>query len=519
MGWVFTLTAVDFVMEFMGVRYFMLDWRVISVAFLWGMILGATKSNLVFFGTVIIMGVLELMQSSFISYFGREMGVDDIILMYRNFSDVCSECIDKLLDYWLLPSIILLVYSVPFLLRKYIKTRKSHIASILSLTLFSITPIDAYNRAMMSRFVPRPKVMSVLNNINAFSGVFYFLNPKHQLSEKYIPYEVTRTSSPVKNVVYIITETFALEHTSLFGYNRNTTPNMLEFSKQENFLFKEAYSSAVSTMLSMALTLNTVREPQNFGGVSSRRSNLFALAKVQNMNTYFIGSQSRSVVSNSSGTYLDHIIGCGDPKDRDLVKKYKDYILMKYIKEGKLSRTNNFIVLNTKNLHAPYSDNYFPDFTFYKVEGTKKERTINDYDNSMHQYDDWLKKMIESLQENLDGETYVFVTGDHGELFGEDSLYSHGHLVPKCAKVPFLLFILNMEESGKHYIEELDKKDIYSHYDMGKLIAKLLGFEIVNPNDNDNSRFIGSLDFYAPKSIKYYILKDTIKSQIYTSKS
>ena len=51
----------------------------------------------------------------------------------------------------------------------------------------------------------------------------------------------------------------------------------------------------------------------------------------------------------------------------------------------------------------------------------------------------YLDGVIEELVDIVPGNTFITVTGDHGELFGEDGYFGHGPIMhPKVLEVPFV---------------------------------------------------------------------------------
>ncbi len=75
---------------------------------------------------------------------------------------------------------------------------------------------------------------------------------------------------------------------------------------------------------------------------------------------------------------------------------------------------------------------------------------------------------------------------------GENGLFGHGHgyLIPQTADVPLL--IQSNDDNFLNLIKQVFKP---THYEIAKNIALLLGFEIQNPNEEENIFYISGIDY------------------------
>jgi glucan phosphoethanolaminetransferase (alkaline phosphatase superfamily) len=90
------------------------------------------------------------------------------------------------------------------------------------------------------------------------------------------------------------------------------------------------------------------------------------------------------------------------------------------------------------------------------------------------------------------GKFYIIWTSDHNELLGEGGLYGHGtgQLYPITAAVPFVV-----QTNDSAYLNELKKIYKPTHYEIAKSIALLLGFEIINKNEESDIFYVNGIDF------------------------
>jgi hypothetical protein len=70
--------------------------------------------------------------------------------------------------------------------------------------------------------------------------------------------------------------------------------------------------------------------------------------------------------------------------------------------------------------------------------------------------------------------------------------------------VPFIIW--NLGQKHDPLLAEVSQYDSTSHYDIGILIANLLGATVTNPNDNgERQRFVFSQTFIINPHITYYL--------------
>ena len=94
-------------------------------------------------------------------------------------------------------------------------------------------------------------------------------------------------------------------------------------------------------------------------------------------------------------------------------------------------------------------------------------------------YNDYLiYEMIQFYKQKFNGPTYIFFTSDHGEVLDSSKVaFGHADLKEEVAQVPFLAYINNANSKElRNLVEPV------SHYELGNVIAKILGFRINNPN-------------------------------------
>ena len=90
--------------------------------------------------------------------------------------------------------------------------------------------------------------------------------------------------------------------------------------------------------------------------------------------------------------------------------------------------------------------------------------------------------------------TYIFYVPDHGELIDENGKWGHGHLEFYCATIPFLFTFYNTQDDI--FKNKINSLYMPTHYEIAKLVANKLGYEIINPNEENNIFYINGTDMF-----------------------
>lgn len=241
---------------------------------------------------------------------------------------------------------------------------------------------------------------------------------------------------PARNLIVITVEALRGDRLSVTGYERDITSN-LDALAQRGFTFRQTYSATSSTRLSLAAfwssqVASTITWERQRGRRSLRmhestpwiptmlsRAGFHTIAVLPRWQ----GFTKREAIGYSRGfTTYDATIRTGTAPDgfrgfsaTKLVARARDHI-----KKGQPNRFALWI-----HLVEPHSDyeRYpgSPDF------GTSK---VDLYDTEIWGVDQQIGQLIDSLErDGLLNETVVFITGDHGEAFGEHGKWAHGTLV------------------------------------------------------------------------------------------
>jgi glucan phosphoethanolaminetransferase (alkaline phosphatase superfamily) len=334
--------------------------------------------------------------------------------------------------------------------------------------------------------MPNEIRFSIDNSLKTLFGCIHMILTEDKV-KKYVSYEtfdIGKAFDEPTTIVYIIGESVNYRHMSLFGYERDTTPLLKDLAKSDNFYYVMGMAGGVNTLSSLKFMMNAIYEPDNKRQTSSDQTNLFKLAKSRGFKTFYISSQRDNVLASIGGVgYIDVIINNGSNISK--VGKISDDQLLDQIKINELGDLN-FIVLHQRCMHVPYSD-WVEEARF---DGNNEDDRIDKYDNAMLKNDRIISKIFGHFNGQKVGKFYIIWTSDHNELLGEDGLYGHGALVKKVAEVPFMI-----ESNDGTFIDDIRGIGRMSHYGLAKAVAKVLGYEIKNPNEVNGMIYVSGADF------------------------
>lgn len=464
-----------------------------AIAFL----LLALRNRLAVYGLLGLFFLLQLGQLLHIAYFGTSFAPHEIRLLFTELGEI-RESAAGVLGLMIPPLLIVLAcyMALAALLRISMPHRLHFPPAALPLALLLLVlPIRAYTSNESQRFYPNPKTYTLENALQAFS---YFLVrdlPGH-LSRRnemhWKPYALERDGLPAHaNIILVMGESLTPAHMSLFGYARETTPLLETLRGDRNFVYRAGIASGVATKVSLPMFYNMTREPGNLSHVFRQESNLIKMAREQGFLTHYYSAQTANLSTFSGIEYADRSL-TAESLEKALAAKH-DEALLDVMRQVDLGRPN-FIVLHQRNSHSPYDSGYPPAYDFYKSasgRGTNQYR-VDTYDNSVRYTDHWLYSLIRDVKSRSPLPTYIVFTSDHGEMLGEHGgQFGHAKLTEEVARVPFIFYAHNGNAAVVDQARHLDNP---THYEMGKLVAGMLGYRLSNPNQQQDTYYLNGTD-------------------------
>ncbi|MDL2214636.1 lipid A phosphoethanolamine transferase [Dysgonomonas sp. OttesenSCG-928-M03] len=266
------------------------------------------------------------------------------------------------------------------------------------------------------------------------------------------PYEVgvVEKDSVPQTIVVVIGESLARNHMSLYGYGRNTNPE-LEKLGDSLIVYKDVVSPQVHTIPVMRSVLS-LYDRDCFDNITEKPS-LFELFNRAGYKTYFISNQS---FGGNFSTSYDAFLDLAESVDNLSVDNQHDEIVLPALKNimSQPGKENKLILIHLIGNHMAYEFRYTPSYNVFsnsedsKIEETlfrdkKAIHTIDKYDNSVLYNDFVIAGMIEILKKQQERKTALIYFSDHGEEVYEVRDFS-GHAYEKVStymcEVPFVVW-------------------------------------------------------------------------------
>lgn len=481
-------------------------------------------------GWLFVLGVFVLQASELAHqrYFGVFYSAFDIELMTHELRDTWRATLE-LLPLLALPLALsggfallaLLVFNAhgpaPRAARRGLLSRVALAALLLVL---AIPFVQALGRKDAQRFQPNMLQPAAKNGLYS-SALFVARRLRVALGRaqelpSYAPYRVRELQSAVqiraqpRNVVLLLGESTSYRHMGLFGYTRDTTPDLQRFVGAPDFIGIRALSSAVSTRASLTRFFNLLHEPDNARAVGAAAHSLYRLARQHGFATTYVTTQENPGGLSYAFAPSD-IALWRDPRDMQALPGQHDERLLQTLRGLALDYARpNFITLHMRSAHSPYVDNYPPQQARFPDRGVDSHaRQVNSYDNAILYTQRVIADVVRHLQGLQDRAApfYVFYIPDHGEVLGEGGRYGHNTLHFEDAMVPFLFFGIGVPQA------EIDAMRarlgcLTNHELVGHEIARTLGYAIDNPNAQDDVYFLSGVDAFGAAGYLRYRLSE-----------
>jgi glucan phosphoethanolaminetransferase (alkaline phosphatase superfamily) len=442
------------------------------------------------FGAFFIL--LSFIQIGYFAYFHTYMPPYQLDLLFSEYKDII-EALSQivLITTALIVSVVFLLILIN-LFHKITKPKTSKAAVFILILLLTLFPFVMARKKTL--YLPNATHFGYLNTLFAIN-LWLIENISPQKRQKFKPYSVKKIDEGKPIVVMIMGESLNFKRMHLFGWDINDTPRLERLAKTDkNFKFAKAISGGVNTPVSIVTFFNVKREPTNTALLLSQKTNLLKLAKQNSYKTYWLSMQEE-------GTSISTLLNYADYKKtrKDFKEKYDD-ALIKELKKIPLNQ-KLFIVLHLRADHAPY-EKYTPP-RFYKWNFHTENNTLyrrNSYYDSVLYVDYVISSIINYMKKHARN-FVIYFTSDHAEMLGfpdENGLFGHSRLVFGDTFVPFIYY-------SDAYHKNLTK-NYYNHYQIAKMLAKDLGYEIINPNE-DGTYYVNGVKIDGSAGFIHYKFK------------
>ena len=241
-------------------------------------------------------------------------------------------------------------------------------------------------------------------------------------------YRISLSDTGIENYVLIIGESERTANMGIYGYKRDTTPE-LEKQKQQLLLFRNAIAAAPVTIMAvpLAMTADTVtaRDPLKYG------DNIINIANKAGYDTYWYSRQGKG------GAHNNVIAGIAmNANQHEWVEKGYDEALLPLLSEALKKPGKKLIVLHLYGSHEPACER-FPADQSVLSGGSKADDC---YDNSVRYTDTLMGNVFRALENTRSSVMYF---SDHGLVRDPNRavVYSHGGVNPPKEALSIPMFI------------------------------------------------------------------------------
>lgn len=309
--------------------------------------------------------------------------------------------------------------------------------------------------------------------------------------------DVTITSlsnqSNIETVVFVIGESSRPQNWSLYGYNKETTPNL---GKQAGlFKFNRICTTAPYTSFAVPSMLSL--EPiSDWDAIASTKS-LVSIYRAAGYMTYWLSVQE----VDSFGGIIPQI--AAEAQYRQYFERsYDGALISEYEKILNKSGTEKkAIFIHVKGSHFEYSRRYPENFDKFKPSTNSfKDKITAEYDNSIL-YTDWLLSSIIDQLKTSQKPSVLFYSSDHGENMMDDSRGLLGHGIGNKYDLPVSAFIWasdNISSSQSLKLSKLKERE-GQKVSISSLPHTLLNITGVFTNKYKSSEDLLSDDFVSSK--------------------
>ena len=268
-------------------------------------------------------------------------------------------------------------------------------------------------------------------------------------TSKDFTFHAKSTHSADKREVYVMVvgETSRACNWSIYGYGRNTNPELLNTDGLT--AFNRVLTESNTTHKSVPMLLSPV-SASNFDSIYHQKGIITAFKEAGYQTAFFSNQRYNHSFIDFFGKEADAYDFIKEDTGDSSYNPSDDELLKLVAKELEKGEGRQFIVLHTYGSHFNYRERYPADQAFFfpdmpvDAEVKYKDNLVNAYDNSIRYTDSFLMRLIHMLQA-LDCHAAMIYTSDHGEDIFDDGrhLFLHASPVPSYYQihVPFLIWM------------------------------------------------------------------------------
>ena len=479
----------------------------------------------------LIVGSLSLISISYFIIYRQEFSQSVFFVMAESNLTESNEFIQQYFSFKLMALVVIYCLIGIYLWRKvspvYVKNTTKWVASLL-IAIYAIMPLfisvtikksslqkaTTHLLTRMETTIPWQLINSYIayrSQLSNMEDIMHHLNtlpPVENLKD-------TNSNTP-RTLVLVIGESTTRNRMSIYGYSRNTTPQIEQFKKHnpEFIVFNDVVSSRPYTIevLQQALTFADEQHPDLY----LTQPSLIHLMKQAGYKTYWITNQQTMTERNTMLTMFskqaDEQFYMNNDRNQSS-RQYDESVFEPFMKVLAEPEEKKFIIIHLLGTHMKYEFRYPKDGEHDRFKDNasipfniqdEDVDEYNSYDNAIS-YNDFVTTMLFNLFKNSHANGFMLYFSDHGEDVYETpphDILGRNEKAPTRTMytVPFMLWQSPswMASHPNHYQAYVNRK--FSTQDLIHTWSDLAGLSynlyvpeksLVNPNYYEVKRWIG----------------------------
>ena len=479
----------------------------------------------------IIVGGLSLISLAYFVIYRQEFSQSVFFIMAESNFNESNEYIQQYLSFKLIAVLVVYILVALFLWKQvkpvYVQNKTKWMVSLL-IAIYALMPLaisvmvkktsfekaGAHLLSRMETTVPWQLMSSYIAYRSQLSNMENILNNLQSLPS--LENLTDSNGETPRTLVLIIGESTTRTRMGIYGYNRNTTP-MIEQFKKENpnlLVFNDVVSSRPYTIeiLEQALTFADERHPDLY----LTQPSLIHLMKQAGYKTFWITNQQTMTKRNTMLTMFskqtDKQYYMNNDRNQS-ARQYDDAVIQPFKEVLTDPAKKKFIVIHLLGTHMKYEFRY-PKSSEYNVFQDKtgipfnidddNAKVYNSYDNAMSYNDYVITTLFNTFKQSHDN-GFMLYFSDHGEEVYQTPPYDvlgRNEKAPTkpMYTIPFILWQSPswLKTHPNDYQAYVDRK--FSSQDLIHTWSDLAGLRynlyqpeksLVNPNFKPSIRWIG----------------------------
>lgn len=297
------------------------------------------------------------------------------------------------------------------------------------------------------------------------------------------------------SVVLLSIDTLRPDHLGLYGYSRDTSPELDAWARDHAVTFDDAWANAAWTLPSHASMLTGLTALQH--GVNSHYPAPAAIVTLAER----LRSAGYYTAAWTGGSWLSPKFG--------LFQGFDEFRWWTELDGGESELATHvdeigswleahqttplFLFVHTYEVHSPYRPRqpYFDSFTDARLPAPVTDRLLDPfredgylirkqlefaggapvpesdlpaviaaYDSGIAHADALLGRLLAAIEQQLGDNVVILLTSDHGEALGEEGRVSHGRLEEEDLRIPWILRLPGDRGAGTRVASRVSSIDI-----------------------------------------------------------